>query len=511
MVTMQRTSTPIPLSLVSPDISTSGEDDIMEPIPAALSFPSGFSERGWTGGRQYEQYSREMSPEGYDDYHPASFIGLLSIVAKRRVKIPLKQPDYTPFTIILTGEPAMSAKTYTRNCINYVLDAAQLGWMYDNSISTPEKLVHDMAGAIPVEYGNGKWNEKQRADFEKQLAFSGQRALNVGEYGQFMKDVLKESGPMAGYHGLLLQMDDNKPTYTRKTLSRSEETVYDPNITIVGDMTVGNVRIMASKEAELWSSGYWSRVTPIVPPPLWWVDKAVGLGELHPPQPLVSSLIAWHKRLGIPDCSIERIIETGKKGEEIVTDRYQVTRQGLPAQSVTFGAGTYEAYVRYRSAIKRLATEVIPEKDLRASYIRLAVKALRCAALLASFDNNGRIELWHWAKAQELAEDWRRSLHELYRQVNNPSLGVSLDEHILTVLKSFDCPASAGDLQRRTRLLKNAKSKIIREHLMQLQRDGLVSLVRDKKAEKWALVSGVQAKKESLPDTDDFNEDDMGM
>ncbi len=48
---------------------------------------------------------------------------------------------------------------------------------------------------------------------------------------------------------------------------------------------------------------------------------------------------------------------------------------------------------------------------------RLHEKALRVAALLASAENGGRVELRHWARAQEMAERWRLYAHRLYRQV----------------------------------------------------------------------------------------------
>ncbi|MDD1775984.1 MAG: hypothetical protein LUP94_01360 [Candidatus Methanomethylicus sp.] len=56
--------------------------------------------------------------------------------------------------------------------------------------------------------------------------------------------------------------------------------------------------------------------------------------------------------------------------------------------------------------------------DMDGNYGRFPEKALRVAALIASLENNPRIEINHWACAQEIVERWRRNLHELYRQIN---------------------------------------------------------------------------------------------
>ncbi len=56
--------------------------------------------------------------------------------------------------------------------------------------------------------------------------------------------------------------------------------------------------------------------------------------------------------------------------------------------------------------------------NLDGNYSRFPEKALWVAALFASLSNSLRIELSHWARAQEIAERWRAGTHELYSQLN---------------------------------------------------------------------------------------------
>ena len=57
--------------------------------------------------------------------------------------------------------------------------------------------------------------------------------------------------------------------------------------------------------------------------------------------------------------------------------------------------------------------------------------------LLASLENENRIELPQWARAQEIAEVTRRNLHELYRQVNAGQEGTPLEDHLIDYLRSL--------------------------------------------------------------------------
>jgi len=77
-------------------------------------------------------------------------------------------------------------------------------------------------------------------------------------------------------------------------------------------------------------------------------------------------------------------------------------------------------------------------QDLDGSYVRLSDKALRIAALLASLENEGQINLQIWALAQEIAEMFRYNLHELYAQVSSLQENDPLEDILINHLKALN-------------------------------------------------------------------------
>ncbi|GCF11787.1 hypothetical protein KDI_53510 [Dictyobacter arantiisoli] len=101
-----------------------------------------------------------------------------------------------------------------------------------------------------------------------------------------------------------------------------------------------------------------------------------------------------------------------------------------------------------------------PHKDFRGSYNRLTEMALRMAILMASLENNNKITIKHWARAQELAELLRKNLHRLYDQVNGGEAKNSLELEIMKVIKEhFDRK------QFTARNLQDANSKLKKEQI----------------------------------------------
>ena len=78
-----------------------------------------------------------------------------------------------------------------------------------------------------------------------------------------------------------------------------------------------------------------------------------------------------------------------------------------------------------------------PHDDLDANYARFGEKALRVALLLASVSNHPRVELRHWARAQEITERWRAGLHTAFGLVNEdePSRAEQAEEKVADVVR----------------------------------------------------------------------------
>ena len=77
------------------------------------------------------------------------------------------------------------------------------------------------------------------------------------------------------------------------------------------------------------------------------------------------------------------------------------------------------------------------ETDLIGNYKRFPDKALRIAMMLASLENDNRMEMRHWSRAQMTTEGWRRCLHHLRDQLTRPQASAVrvLEDKLFAVMK----------------------------------------------------------------------------
>ncbi len=106
----------------------------------------------------------------------------------------------------------------------------------------------------------------------------------------------------------------------------------------------------------------------------------------------------------------------------------------------------WEAYARATS-YDLTATALVDDDELQGSYTRFAIQCLKVAMLLATMDSEQlpvRVALRHWARAQQIVEGWRASLHDLRRQ------GITTDEEQLAqkILARLDAVRPAGKTAR---------------------------------------------------------------
>ena len=130
------------------------------------------------------------------------------------------------------------------------------------------------------------------------------------------------------------------------------------------------------------------------------------------PTDIIEPVRDWHHRLGLPE-----VVITDVTADKSKTDRNIVIGKYAP-RPCTLGDGVVEKFYTYRNGLLDILEEHSQSGDLDGNYARLPEKALRVAMLLASLENQGGIELRHWARAQNIAERWRFSLHTLFAQVN---------------------------------------------------------------------------------------------
>jgi hypothetical protein len=365
------------------------------PLPEGIVFPPDVSQGAGQWLDLYEQYSRAVSPEGYDDFHLACGLWVLSTVAARRVYVPLSKRVYTPLAIALTARTSLFAKTTTASAAITTLQQADLAFLLGDDETTPQKLMADMAGSLPANYGD--LDEGQQARIRLRVAMSGQRGWYYDEFGQAITAMMKANGPMADFSGLLRRLDDCRDSYAYSTHTHGQEVIDRPYLALLANMTPADLRAHADKGNGFWRDGFWARFAFITPPAHAFKNATFTREEVPVPSHLLDTLRRWHQSLGVPSIHITAIQD--EHGRD--TGHYRVERGQLPEQPCPIQQDAYRAYDRYRLALRELIARS-SNQDLDGSYTRLSDRALRIAALLASLENGGQIELPQWAKAQEI-------------------------------------------------------------------------------------------------------------
>ncbi len=453
------------------------------PLPDSVKLPSHMSDGACPWLDDYISYSRVVSPEGYEHFHEACGIWLLSTVAGRRVKIPFSRKQYTPLMIAMVARTSLYAKSNTAEAAISVLQASGLRWLLGSDETTPQKLLTDMVGGLSKNYS--EMDEEKQYWIRQRLAMSAQRGWYYDEFGNLVKAMAKNGGVMQDFKGLLLKLDNCSDQYEYSTQSRGTELIEKPYLSLLGSMTPSDIRSNAKSGSDFWSDGFWARFAFICPPPDTSIDAPFTLGETFVPHSLFNPLRQWHDRLGTP---VVDIIPTVDSKDRITG--YTVTRTDLPETTCELGDGVYEAWTAYRSALK-LIIKNWRSQDLDGSYNRLPIKAIRMAALFASKENHDVIELRHWALAQEIAERWRRSLHELYSQVNTfidePTFAKRIEQDIVKYVKKLEekQPPTVRDLSRYMTTVDVGKIKTV---VFDLVKAGV--LIEDKSGKSPRYTSG---------------------
>jgi len=313
---------------------------------------------------------------------------------------------------------------------------------------------------------------------------AGQRGWYYDEFGQAIAAMMRANGPMADFSGLLRRLDDCRETYAYSTRTHGQERIDKPYLALLANMTPADLRAYADRGNDCWRDGFWARFAFIAPPEHAFKNASFALEEVPVPPSLLDALRSWHARLGVPTISITTIAD--EQGKD--SGHYRVERGPLPEHPCQFHQDAYRAYDRYRLALRELIVKG-DNQDLDGSYTRLSERALRIAALFASLENGGHIELRHWARAQEIAELMRRNLHELYHQVNTGQEEHCLEDVLVDYLTTLSGkPVTIREIRHfGPSPLRKVSSEMIRNELVNLMRSEIVSVERIGRAERYRL------------------------
>jgi len=425
-------------------------------------------------------FLRKWSPRAYEGYYEAVALSILSTVAARRVMLDFGGPEYTPLFVALVGESTFFKKTTTAKHYYGILEAAGLDWLLGADITTPQKLLSDMAGkTLPSNYGD--MTDDQKEWVKRRLAFAGQVGWYYEEFGMQLDAMVKDNGPMAEFKGLLRVLDDCKSRYRYATHARGNEVIEKPYLTLIAALTPTDMKPHAQRNSRFWTNGLFGRIPFVCPPRGTRFKRDRFPKGLSYPGELTTPLVRWHQWLGEPEIEIEEI--TNKDGN---VSKYIVHRGELPERECTLPDEIEDAYYAYDNALLDMMEAGKIPSCLFTNYGRSPKLALRVAMTLASFDNRGLIQMRHWARGLQFAEARRRDLHEVLAQVSSEdeetpqkkSLADKIIFFMEELLEKDKDWVSLRDIQRD--MQGGIASDPLRKELASLEKDGEIISKKEK-------------------------------
>lgn len=428
---------------------------------------------------EYIKFSRKWSPRAHEDFHESVGLWLLSTVAARRVAIDLGKRRFTSLNIALTARTSVFAKSTTAEVAQSILDETGLSHLMAPDDATPQAFVRSMTYKLPSDWDELK--PELQDYYRKRLAFASQKGWYFDEFGQKVSAMMREGGHMADFRGLLRKFDDTPAVYEYDTIGRGRDVVHGPYLALLANLTPADLKPYAKRGSALWNDGFWARFAFLTPPV--GAERKNGRfpdEERRIPDDLIRPLRMWHHRLGIQEPEItERETDGGKI-------KYDLLIAPPRVNLCVLGAGVYDAFYSYNDALIELVTQS-DLTDLDGNYSRLPEKALRVAMLLASLENDNRIELCHWARAQQVAETWRRNLHHLYEQIvgdaEAPKI-IAMEDRIMQQIAEKG-PRTVRELVQGVHGLDSGQAKVVVKSLVDT---GFLKTTQQGRAERYMLA-----------------------
>jgi len=422
---------------------------------------------------EYTKFSQIWSPLSFDGYHEACGLFVLSTVAARRVVFHFGRTRATNLYVLLVGRTSIHAKSTAAEIAVDLLRIAGLDWLLAPDEITPQKLIQMMSSrSLPENFQNLDDHEQRKTI--NRLLTVGQRGWFLDEFGGSLSSMVQPNSVMSGLKDLIRKLDGTPPEYNYSTVARGQNLVRYPYLSLLGNVTIADLEPYARKGAALWRDGFFPRFAMVVPPVNRLENGSFPNTERIFPESLKDNLVSWNERLGLPEY---RIVDSN-------SCQYLQPQSTVPTV-LKISDNVFEACDKYRTAL-RFMTWRSKIEEFDGNYARFHEKALRIAALFASINDFDTIELNHWARAQEITERWRVSLHELYRQINSTPLyqqtarikDLSVEEQVLRAVFEKEKKDIRG-ISQLTGLNKDSIEPVIRKlvadkRLLEIKENGKV-------------------------------------
>lgn len=343
---------------------------------------------GWATARwldEYVAYARKVSPMTPALFHQSAGLWLVSVAVARRLRLKMPFGTIYPNLWILWIAPSTLYRKTTAMTVAADLAREAFAWLLTTGNVTPEALVSDLAGDQPRNLE--LLPNDLRDEWQKGRAFSAQRGMIMDEASGLFATMSKDYN--RGLMELYLKLYDCAPQVDRRSNSQGLLVARNAYLSFLGASTPRAMRPYLT-DSMLWNAGLWPRFGLLTPdrPPQY--NQATDPGPaLH----LVKPLVQLYQRL--PDA-------TWPSPPESISVE--------PEREVLY------AWERYARALTCDLLANSTDDGLNCAYGRMPTHLLKVATLLAALDwPEGQRELAlgmpHFARAMEIVESWRASLH----------------------------------------------------------------------------------------------------
>lgn len=371
-----------------------------QPLPKEVILLEAFGNSACPWLDEYIKFGKKWSPRSYEGYHELLGIGILSIVAARRISFNFGKERFTNLYASLVGRSSLPAKTTANGIAKAVINKAGLSPLFLPQTCTPQKMINEMKGSLPKNFDE---LPQEKQDYLKlQIAFAGQRGWIYDEFGTLLSQITKPNGPMMDFRGILRVFDDGEDEYSYATINRGLEIINSPYLSLISILTLTDMVPVGKKGSSMWGDGFFARFIFVLPDLDFFKNGRFPNENRIIPSTLTQPLREFHEWLGVPEVKINN-------GDASVIP--------ISPKILKISNDVFNSYYSYDDALRSLISNST-FLDLDGNYARLPEKALRIAALFAGFQQSDTIEMTHWAKAQNIAENFRKDLHKLVNQIS---------------------------------------------------------------------------------------------
>lgn len=438
-----------------PEIATA---DLLA-LPQEAQIPPPIKQAGQEVGRwlsDYVTFASDVSERTPRLFHEAIGLWIGGLAIARRLRLRLRHGDIYPNLYVLgVADTTLYAKSTGLEVGSRLIHDCFPHLLFANDF-TPEAMLSDLAGREPANLHAVDLTERDRELWLAGRGFSAERGVILEEMSALLAGLRRDY--MTGMAELLLRLYDCPDLYRRNTRGAGFVVVRNAYLSLLGMTTPARLRSAEIHTA--WHDGLFARfalLTPDTPP----ARPGDDFERSRPPYPphLVENL-------------------TRLANARLAVQKYP---DPVQARDVEMADDAKAAWWQYSVALTHtlLTGDNPPPQQLWGNYARLPTQALKIALILAALDwgssqqQEPRLTLPHYARAQGIAERWRASAHRLLDMLSNREVAAEYgrEDRILQLVRGAGSKGIAARDIYRTLKLRRADFD---ELVAGLVRDGLI-------------------------------------